>query len=284
MASPELTGMTIVFPSVPLENNLELQAELGFSAVEMWKPQLGPRLGPRMLAEVARYARDIGVRLSALNSIGEPYFNPFAGAAAFQTTLDGLKADIEICHHLGIPTLAVWEGRPQTGQSLSWHLEIQGRLFSAALDYAGAQGIQEIVFEPHPFTVGFVLGGLPDLCRDVGTERFGLIMDTCHLGVAFPHDYLGQLAELVPYVRHVHLADSDLRTSELHYPPGSGVLDLEACVRTLWDGGYRGSVAWDLFSWPFPARAIRETRAAFERLVMMLTPVAKKHRQPEESA
>lgn len=270
MAERELTGMTIVFPAVPLERNLELQAELGFTATEIWKPHLGPRLGPRMLNAVARYARDIGLRLSALNSIGEPYFDPFAGEAAFAATLDGLKADIEICHHLGIPTLAVWEGRPQPGKDLEWHLDRQGRIFSAALDFAATQGLREIVCEPHPFTVGFVLGGLPELCRAVGTERFGLILDTCHLSVAFPRDYLSRLADMVPYVRHVHLADADLQTSELHYPPGQGLLDLEGCVRALREGGYCGSVVWDLFSWPFPERAIKETRPAFERLAASL--------------
>jgi sugar phosphate isomerase/epimerase len=265
-----LTGMTIVFQAVPLEENLELQARLGFTATEVWKPHLGPRLGSRMLNEVARYARDIGIGLSALNSIGEPYFEPFAGETAYAGTLDGLKQDIEICHQLGIPTLAVWEGRPDPDRDLDWHLDVQIRLFSDALAYAGADGIARIVVEPHPFTIGFTLGGLPELCRRVGTARFGLILDTCHLGVAFPREYLARLEPLVPFVHHVHLGDSDLRTSELHYPPGQGLMDLPACVRTLHDGGFRGSVAWDLFSWPFPRRAITETRAEFERLVGLL--------------
>jgi sugar phosphate isomerase/epimerase len=266
-----LTGMTIVFPTLPLENNLELQAGLGFAAVEVWRPHLGPRLGSRMLSAVARYARDIGIELSALNSIGEPYFDPFTSVTSFGTTLDGLKADVEICHHLGISTLAVWEGRPQPGQDLEWHLDILTRLFTQALAYAGSQGLKAIVFEPHPFTVGFAMGGLPDLCRRVGTERFGVILDTCHLSVSFPRDYVTRLAELVPVVKHLHLADSDLQTSELHYPPGEGLVDLPACLRALHDGGYQGTVAWDLFSWPFPVRAIRETRASFEHLVAMLS-------------
>jgi sugar phosphate isomerase/epimerase len=265
-----LTGMTIVFQAVPLEENLELQARLGFTATEVWKPHLGPRLGPRMLEEVARYARDIGIRLSALNSIGEPYFKPFTGESGYAKTLDGLKVDIEICHHLGIPTLAVWEGLPQTDRDLEWHLDVQSRLFGDALAFAGTDGIERIVVEPHPFTIGFTLGGLPELCGRVGTARFGLILDTCHLGVAFPREYLTRLGPLVPFVHHVHLGDSDLRTSELHYPPGRGVMDLRACVLTLRDGGFRGSIAWDLFSWPFPKRAVHETRAEFEALASLL--------------
>lgn len=267
-----LTGMTIVFQTVPLEENLELQAQLGFTATEVWKPHLGPRIGPRMLRATARYARDIGIGLSALNSIGEPYFEPFAGESAYRGTLDGLKADIEICHHLGIPTLAVWEGRPQADRDLEWHVDIQSRLFGEALAFAGAGGIERIVVEPHPFTVGFTLGGLPELCRRVGTERFGLILDTCHLSVAYPPDYLARLAPLVPFVHHLHLGDSDLETSELHYPPGEGLVDLPACVEALRAGGFHGTVAWDLFSWPFPRRAIRETRAAFDALVAALGP------------
>ncbi|MGI8824455.1 MAG: hypothetical protein ACR2JC_02200 [Chloroflexota bacterium] len=41
----DAAGMTIVFPTLPLERNLELQASLGFTRVELWKPHLGERLG-----------------------------------------------------------------------------------------------------------------------------------------------------------------------------------------------------------------------------------------------
>lgn len=262
-------GMTIVFPTLPLERNLELQTSLGFTRVELWKPHLGVRIGRRMLHEVARYSRETGVELSALNSIGEPYFEPFGGEQAFQQTMDGLKQDIDICHDLGIRTLAVWEGRPRDEIELAWHLDTLVLLFTAALDYAG-DALDAIVCEPHPFTVGFTHGGLSVLCEAVGTNRFGLILDTCHLSVAFPRDYLENLRSLVPYVKHLHLSDSDLETSELHFPPGAGLVDLAACVSILRDGGFRGTLAWDLYSWPFPERAIQETRATFLRLVTML--------------
>jgi sugar phosphate isomerase/epimerase len=163
----------------------------------------------------------------------------------------------------------VWEGRPRDDRDLAWHLDTLTVLFTAALDYAG-DTLDAIVCEPHPFTVGFTRGGLSDLCEAVGTGRFGLILDTCHLSVAFPEDYLAQLRPLVPCVKHLHLADSDLETSELHYPPGAGLVDLAACMRTLHEEGFRGTVAWDLYSWPFPERAVRETRPALSRLVAML--------------
>ncbi|MGI8824454.1 MAG: sugar phosphate isomerase/epimerase family protein [Chloroflexota bacterium] len=222
-----------------------------------------------MLAEVGRNARGIGVELSALNSIGEPYFDPFGGQQAFQRTLDGLKRDIDICGYVGIRTLAVWEGRPRDGVDLAWHLDTLTLLFTAALEYAH-DTLDAIVCEPHPFTVGFARGGLSDLCEAVGNDRFGLILDTCHLSVAFPRDYLARLNPLVPYVKHLHLSDSDLETSELHYPPGAGLVDLTACMQILQDGGFRGTLAWDLFSWPFPERALRETWPAFLRLVAIL--------------
>jgi sugar phosphate isomerase/epimerase len=270
MARQFPAGMTIVFPTVPLEPNLALQARLGFSGVEVWKPHLGPRIGPRMLADVGRHARDLGVPITALNAIGEAYFEPFGGELAYLNTLEGLKRDIDICHHLGVDTLAVWEGRPESGHDLAWHVDILTRLFTKALDIAEGSGLRSILFEPHPFTVGFTLGGVPELCTAVGRNRLGIILDTCHLSVAYPQQYLAQLKALTPFVHHLHLGDSDLETSELHYPPGRGLVDLPACMRALADGGFRGTVAWDLYSWPFPEQAIREHRADISNLLATL--------------
>ncbi len=270
MARQFPAGMTIVFPTVPLEPNLALQARLGFPGVEVWKPHLGPRTGPRMLAEVGRHARELGTPITALNAIGEEYFEPFAGELAYGRTLEGLERDIDICHHLGVDTLAVWEGRPHPDHDLTWHVETLARLFSQALEYAGSEGVRSILFEPHPFTVAFTLGGAPELCTQVGRDRLGVILDTCHLSVAYPQSYLEQLKPLVPFVHHLHLGDSDLQTSELHYPPGQGLVDLTACLQILRDGGFHGSAAWDLYSWPFPERAIDEHRADITRLLGIL--------------
>ena len=267
MERPLPAGMTIVFPTLPLEQNLHLQARLGFTGVEIWKPQLGPRIGPRMLGEVARVARDLGVPVTALNAIGEPYFDPFNGEEAYRRTLEGLKADISLCGHLGVDTLAVWEGRPRLDQPLAWHLDTLEHLFGQALTFGEAHGVCSILVEPHPFTLGYTLGGLPELCTRLGPQRFGLILDICHLSVAYPTDYLVHLAALIPYVRHLHLSDSDLVTSELHYPPGQGLVDMEGCMHALRTGCFRGTTAWDLYSWPFPERAIAETRHTFLRLL-----------------
>ncbi|HWE63848.1 MAG TPA: sugar phosphate isomerase/epimerase family protein [Chloroflexota bacterium] len=266
-----IAGMTIVFPTLPLEDNLALHAELGFQAVEVWKPHLGTRLGPRMLGAVARQAQAADLTLSALNAIGEPYFDPFRDEQSFAATVHGLKADLALCAHTGMRTLAVWEGRPRPDRDRAWHLEILVRLFTGALEEAQALGVERILFEPHPFTVGFTLGGIPELCQRVGSDHFGIILDTCHLSVAYPRDYLDRMADLVPFAKHLHLGDSDLTTSELHYPPGVGLVDLPACMRVLRAGGFAGSVAWDLYSWPFPKQAIRRYEPVLADLVDQLS-------------
>ena len=62
-------------------------------------------------------------------------------------------------------------------------------------------------------------------------------------------------------VNHVHFSDTDCVTSELHFPPGRGVLDLDAIMGRL--SGLEVAVAWDLFGWPAPRAAIRDSFAAY---------------------
>ena len=61
-------------------------------------------------------------------------------------------------------------------------------------------------------------------------------------------------AEVVDAIDHVHYSDTDTTTSELHFPPGEGVLDLDAIGARI--AGRPIAVSWDLFGWPGPRHAV----------------------------
>lgn len=49
------------------------------------------------------------------------------------------------------------------------------------------------------------------------------------------------IRQMSPFIRHVHLHDSDGKTS--HLPPGTGCADLSGCIAALQAAGYQGFVA-----------------------------------------
>ena len=94
----------------------------------------------------------------------------------------------------------------------------------------------------------------------------GICLDLCHFGVALGAGFAEQLDDRVlSAINHVHFADTDCETSELHFPPGRGILDLDSIMSRL--SGLDVAVAWDLFGWPAPREAIRESLPAYARFV-----------------
>jgi sugar phosphate isomerase/epimerase len=108
------------------------------------------------------------------------------------------------------------------------------------------------------------------LCDALPSEYFGVTFDFCHYGVGRPHDYVQAVGKLGHRIRHIHFSDSDLESSELHFAPGSGSMDIDALVGAFCDIGYRGSLALDLYGNPTPIAAARDcapiVAAALDRL------------------
>lgn len=104
------------------------------------------------------------------------------------------------------------------------------------------------------------------MMREVGA---GICLDFCHFGVAWGQDFLSQIdGDMLDAVNHIHYSDTDCKTRELHFPPGRGVLDLDAILDNL--AGRSLSAAWDLFSWPRPIQAITDGFETYRRSVAKL--------------
>ena len=71
------------------------------------------------------------------------------------------------------------------------------------------------------------------LCDSLDADCFGVTYDFCHYGVGRPNDYVQAIYALGPRICNLHFSDSDLKSSELHFPLGSGRMNLEAILEAL---------------------------------------------------
>jgi sugar phosphate isomerase/epimerase len=197
--------------------------------------------------------------MGGLNAVGEDYFQPFGSDQQLQETLDGLKADVEFALSLGARDVLIWEGRAPQGSSESdWLEKLLPRLielFRAAIAFAEPKGARFLV-EPHPFTVGMSDRLLTKLFDTLNSSHFGITFDFCHYGVGRPKDYVSAVRALGPRIRNIHFSDSDQKTSELHFPPGSGCLDLQSILDAFKSLRYDGTIALDLYGYPLPVNAL----------------------------
>ena len=84
-----------------------------------------------------------------------------------------------------------------------------------------------------------------------------MVYDCCHFGVGLPD----RLYRRHPPARPPHPPRPFLRqrqvSSELHYAPGTGCLDLSGIVAALKEIGFRGTMMLDLWLYPLPEEGSR---------------------------
>ncbi|MDE2859470.1 MAG: sugar phosphate isomerase/epimerase [Chloroflexota bacterium] len=250
-----LCGNSITFEDYPVEEACQRLAASGCNAVEMWKPHLAGCKTPTLMEHFRQFAAELGLELWGLNVVGADYFQPFGSAANYDRTLAGLKEDVDYAIELGVADVMVWEGlRPEDDSPDEDLLAVLTSLFSEAIDYARPKGVGFIA-EPHPFTLGMDNGFMKRLCDSLDRECFGILFDFCHYGVGQPTSYVDAIYDLDSRIKHLHYSDSDGLTSELHFPPGKGRLDLAAMNRALAEIGFRGTSTLDMYGYPVPEKS-----------------------------
>jgi sugar phosphate isomerase/epimerase len=223
-------GSSITLEDYPVEDAFRFMCELGFTRVEPWKHHLKRCKTPELREQFVKSMERMGLGIGGLNAVGERYYRPFGTDQDLQATVDGLQADLEFALSLAVRDVLIWEGVRPEGSTDSYceshFLPRLVELFRAVLKFAQRVNARVLV-EPHPFTVGMNDRFLIKLYDALDSPHFGILYDCCHFGVGQPTDYLGAIQRLGPRIRHIHFSDSDQRTSELHYVPGTGRLDLQ---------------------------------------------------------
>jgi sugar phosphate isomerase/epimerase len=262
-----LIGMTVGFARLDAEAASSLLAELGFEAVEIHLLQLGPGMPgvpvfERHAEALGLALRDLGLVVSSLNGAGAPGFDPLGGGEALHEAAGELARQLRLAAALGSPRVLCWDGRLPDGAAPRAAPGLLAECVAAAIERSELDDPPAVSVELHPFTFALerlLVREVADALAGVGA---GICLDFCHFGVALGADFGRELsAEVLRAVNHVHFADTDCATSELHFPPGEGVLDLDALVSSLEARDL--ALAWDLFGWPAPRAAIRRTMPVY---------------------
>jgi sugar phosphate isomerase/epimerase len=267
-------GSSITFEDYPVEEALRLMRDVGFTRVEMWKGHLKRCRTAALRHQFAKYAKeDLGLEMGALNAVGEPYFQPFGTDQELKATLEGLREDLDLALSLGVRDVTIWEGvRPKGISDSECEQQLLPRLvqmFHSATNFAKPHNARFLV-EPHPFTVGMNDNFLIKLFDQLDPAHFGIVYDFCHYGVGRPHDYVEAVERLGRRIRHIHFSDSDQVTSELHYAPKTGKMDLPAILEAFKAIAYDGTLTLDLYGNPTPVYWARQIAAEVDRACQFL--------------
>jgi len=259
----KLVGMSVVLLRDDLETAARTIRELGFDALEVHGSHITPGMPGVTVydahaAAAGELIRRTGLAVSTLNVVGDSSFQPFDGPDALLSTAAAMGRHLKLAAALGSPRILIWEGRVANAADVPGALQKLREVIERARDAAGITEPPRISIELHPFTFGLAHRCLPELAetlRSVGGA--GICFDFCHFAVALGRDLLSAIDDdVLDAIDHVHYSDSDCVTSELHFPPGDGVLDLDAIGSRL--AGRPIATSWDLFGWPAPRTAIAD--------------------------
>lgn len=266
----KLIGMTVAFARLDLEMAVREIANAGFAAVEVHATHLGPGLPGVPVTErhadaAGEMIRSCGLAVSSLNVVDDATFDPHGDAEARRRTVAGLAAHLRLAAAMGSPRVLIFDGRAAVTEAVP----AVGRLCEVvenALERSGLRDPPDVSVELHPFTFALAHNVVEELAAALRGVGAGLCVDFCHFAVALGPSFVAALTdEVLAAVNHVHLADSDCVSSELHLPPGLGVLDLEAIVERL--SSRRLAIGWDLFGWPSPRAAAGQYLGRYAALV-----------------
>ena len=254
----------------PLEQALDLLAEIGFGRVELCRPDLAGCVTPSLRRQLADHIAEKGMTMAGFNVADAEDFQALQRPEGLAQALASLKRDIGLAADLGATYLSTWEGRVPEGITAAdrhgWLLESTVELFRQAVRHAEPHGV-DVLVEVHPFTLGIDVDWLVKLVDGVGSERFGVAYDSCHFGVGLSDGYIDAIEKLGSRIKAVHLSDSDTTSSEVHFPPGRGCLDMDGIVAALKGVGFAGDLMVDMWLYPLPERALREGMAYLKRVL-----------------
>jgi len=256
-----------------IEDALRLYARLGYDALEVCRPDVETCKTDAMRRQFAEYASSLGLPLIRYNVAAADYFGPLESKEDSKAVVEGLKHDIDVAAGLGASQMITWEGRAPAGATAEdvhgWILEETVTLFREALDYAKPKGIS-ISVEVHPFTLGIDLDFMVKLCDRLDPEYFGVTYDCSHFAVGLPDGYIDAILTLGSRIKHLHFCDGDKCSSEVHFPPGKGCLDLQGIVDALKRVRFNGTFMADMWLYPLPEEAARISVPYMRRIIEQL--------------
>jgi sugar phosphate isomerase/epimerase len=259
-------ALTIQTPEVPvpvpvallsgtLEEKLQKAARMGANGVEFITtepasldvPALRDQLNQHDLlaAAVASGGMAFAAKLTLLNP--DP-----SNAALARKRLNEL---IALAAALGsqVVTIGSFRGRSVENKERSLH-QLAGILHQAG-DFAAGYGV-EIALEPLNRFEGDLLNNVEQglaFLKELNHPAVGLLVDTFHVNIEEAWTEPFRQAMAAQKLFHIHLGDNN------RLPPGKGLIDFDAILRTLRAIGYTGWLSAELLGKPDPDTAGRQT-------------------------
>lgn len=255
-----LNGATIM--RSPLDEDVEIAAECGYDALEIWAGKIDPYIERHSIEQLAAKMRALGVRPWCINSIEDITFRDADGRGALLAETERLA---QIARVLGAPSIVVVPGRRPDGFNRNESVRDAVDVLRAM---SGVAGDVALAFEflGKPGCAVPVLDMAIEVVAEVDRANVGLVIDTFHF-------YAGgsryESLDAVPldrlFVLHVNGCEDVPReqlTDAHRLYPGEGALPVDEMLRPLQQRGFDGVVSVEIFRpayWEQPARDVART-------------------------
>jgi sugar phosphate isomerase/epimerase len=220
------------------------------------------------IAALKRLYDGFGLRLFSIQLSASDGFAPDADVR--RRWLDEVRDRLRLARQLGCAHIGMWPGGGLRGQTLEQALKALIASFREVGKMAGDLGLVA-AFELEPVFVFNSEAHVRRILEGVGSPTLKTIYDPSHFDLMSgskgrPHEMLARVG--VKNVGYVHFTDTDgtrlgAGTSR-HLACGDGHIDVDASLRTLRDGGYRGWIMVDEYDVPDPLDACLKCKRAFD--------------------
>jgi sugar phosphate isomerase/epimerase len=131
-----LNGATIIHS--PIEDDVEIAAACGYTALEIWAGKLGPYLRSHTLEQLSERMRACAIAPWCINSIEDITYRDAAGRGAL---LEELRSMVGAARVLGAPSIVVVPGPQPDGRSRGDAVRESVDVLRSMSDVAGDTGL-----------------------------------------------------------------------------------------------------------------------------------------------
>ncbi len=253
----EVPGVVpVALLSGALEEKLARAAELGVQGIELMAADPGVLDANAIRAALQRHRLQAAAVGSGAVALTAGLTLLHADAAKALAAQDRLRALTAFASAVGAPIVTIGGFRGRLGAAGPAGRERLLAVLRQAAAYAQARGVR-LALEPlNRYEADLVNTAEQGVAfvREAGHGALGLLLDTFHVNIeenSWTEPFRRVMAEGLLW--HVHLGDNN------RLPPGRGLIDFAAIVRTLREVGYAGFLSAELLARPDPDTAAVET-------------------------
>jgi sugar phosphate isomerase/epimerase len=232
--------LTSAIPGEPVQVVAERARDAGFSSIE-WG------VGPDQVVAPKRSDAKLLQQLAAFNGLSIAGVAVQSGPAGLDKPAS-IKTVAAVAAEIGAPYLRLW-APAYLGGRFADELARRRKALAEAVEITAAAGIV-LLIENRPESLGPSTTLVRELIEEHPPEHVGVLWDPANGLIEGHVDPRLAVAELGPYLHHVHVKNIAWRRSEGAWswgyaPIATGQLDWRATLAALDAGGYRGRLSID---------------------------------------